>query len=254
MDKLLSAFSELKLFGMKEVLEFRLVESAKTGLGYQDLLQLLVEDEVLYRANLKADRLRKRATFKDTVLLSDFETRPDRGIGKIMIKELQTLNFLRGLENIIFTGGTGAGKSFLAQAIGHAACIAGKDSKFIHINYLFEQFKMSEKSGQVLSFLKRMSSYQILILDDFGLRKYTHEEATLLYQIIEDRYQKSSTIITTQVKPQGMGDLFDDQVLAEAIIDRLTANAHVIEVKGPSYRREQSPKRKIVVENSSKLS
>ena len=251
MTDLKESFSELRLYGMKGAVDYRLMEGAKAGLGYEDFLKLLIEDEQLHRINSKAEMLRKRATFKDIVLLSDFDADVKRGVSKIMIKELQTLNFLRGFENIIFVGGTGVGKSFLAQAIGHAACMSGKESKFIHVNYLFEQYKAAEKSGHVLTYLKRLSTYQLLILDDIGLRKFTHEEAILLYQIIEDRYQKGSTIITTQVKPPGLRDLFDDQVMAEAIIDRLTSNAHIIELKNGingSYRKNHAPKKKIAIE------
>jgi DNA replication protein DnaC len=246
--ELKTLLSELKLFGMKESIDYRLTSIAQGGLRHDEMLRLLIEDEQLYRSNAKAERLRKKATFKDVVLLSDFNCDVKRGISKIMIKDFQSLNFLKSFENIIFTGGTGAGKSFLAQAIGHCACLAGKDSKFIAINYLFEQFKAAQKSGHVLTFLKRFSTYELLILDDIGLRKFTHEEATLLYQIVEDRYQKGSTIVTTQVLPPGLRDLFDDQVIAEAIIDRLTSNAHIIEIKGPTYRRNQSPKKKISIE------
>ena len=252
MTDLKSSFSELKLGGMKESIDYRLMESAKTDLSYEDFLKLLISDEQLYRINAKAEKLRKRATFKDVVLLSDFEADVKRGVSKIMIKELQTLNFLRGFENIIFIGGTGVGKTFLAQAIGHAACMSGKESRFIHVNYLFEQYKAAERSGHTLTFLKKMSGFEVLILDDIGLRKFTHEEAILLYQIIDDRYQKGSTIITSQVKPPGLRDLFDDQVMAEAIIDRLTSNAHVIELKngvGGNYRKNHAPKKKITVEN-----
>lgn len=248
------SFSELKLYGMKESIDYRLIECAKAGFGYDDFLKLLVEDEQLHRSNAKAEKLRKKATFKDTVLLTDFDTDLKRGITKIMIKELQTLNFLRGFENIIFVGETGVGKSFLAQAIGHAACLAGKDSKFIPVNYLFEQYKAAERAGHVLQFLKRFSSYQLLILDDLGLRKFTHEEATLLYQIIEDRYQKGSTIITTQIKTPGLKDLFDDPVIAEAIVDRLVSNAHIIEIRDNNYRKKQNPKKKITIDNESNLS
>jgi len=254
LSDLKDSFYELKLYGMRESIDYRLLESAKAGLGYDDFLKLLIEDEQLHRINTRSERLRKKATFKDTVLLSDFDTDLKRGITKIMLKELNTLNFLRGFENIIFVGETGVGKSFLAQAIGHAACMAGKESKFVPVNYLFEQYRSAERAGHVLPFLKRFSSYQLLILDDIGLRKFTHEEATLLYQIIEDRYQKGSTIITTQVKTPGLKDLFDDPVIAEAIVDRLVSNAHIIEIKDNNYRKKQAPKKKISVENESQLS
>jgi DNA replication protein DnaC len=154
MRDLKNLLGELKLFGIREVIDFRLMEGAKAGLGYEDLLKLLIEDEQLHRMNAKAERLRKKATFKDTVLLADFDVSLKRGISKIMIKEFQTLNFLRGFENIIFVGATGVGKSFLAQAIGHAACMSGKESRFVPVNYLFELYRAAEKAGQVLSFLK----------------------------------------------------------------------------------------------------
>jgi DNA replication protein DnaC len=239
----------LKLAGIKESIDYRLMESAKANLGYEDFTRLLLEDEILFRTNKKSSSLRQRATFKDSVLLSDFDYDPKRGISKILLKEFQSLHFMKGFENIYFIGGTGAGKSFLAQAIGHHACLAGIDAKFISMNYLFEQYKASEKAGQVLSFFKKFSNYRLLILDDIGLRKFTHEEATVLYQIVEDRYKKQSTIITTQIRSLGLKDLFDDQVIAEAVIDRLVSNAHIIEVKGQSYRKKQIPKEKMAVEN-----
>jgi DNA replication protein DnaC len=252
--ELKNLFGELKLFGIREVIDFRFMEGAKAGLGYEDFLKLLIEDEQLHRMNLKAGKLRKKADFKDTVLLADFDVNLKRGISKIMIKEFQTLNFLRGFENIIFVGATWVGKSFLAQAIGHAACMSEKGSRFMPVNYLFELYKEAERAGKVLSFFIKFATYDILILDDLGLRKFTHEEATVLYQIIEDRYQKGSTIITTQVKVPGLKDLFDDQVMAEAIINRLVSTAHVIEVKDDNYRKKQAPKKKISIGNESLLS
>jgi DNA replication protein DnaC len=249
MTNLETSLGNLRLLGMKEALECRVAEAMKSSLGYRDFMNLLLEDEHLYRANRRSESLRKKAAFKDKVLLAHFDADPKRGVSKLMIKELQTLSFLRTFENIIFIGGTGVGKSFLAQAIGHASCLSGNETRFIPVNYLFEQFKAAEKAGQVLLFLKKLSQAEIIILDDFGLRKYSHEEATLLYQIIEDRYQKGSTIITSQVKPLGWKDLFDDEVMAEAIIDRLATNAHVIELKSGSYRKNHAPKNKMGVES-----
>lgn len=251
MKNLETSLGDLRLLGMKEALEYRVAEAMKSNLGYRDFINLLLEDEQLYRANRRSESLRKKAAFKDKVLLTQFDADPKRGVSKLMIKELQTLSFLRTFENIIFVGGTGVGKSFLAQAIGHTSCLSGNETRFIPVNYLFEQYKAAEKAGQVLLFLKKLSHSEILILDDFGLRKYTHEEATLLYQIIEDRYQKGSTIITSQIKPQGWKDLFDDEVMAEAIIDRLSSNAHLIELKSGSYRKNHAPKKKMGVESQS---
>jgi DNA replication protein DnaC len=239
---------QLKLSGIKETLEFRIIEAAKSSLSYEELLRLLLEDELLHRSNKRALSLKHRANFNDAVILADFDADPKRGISKMLIKELQTLHFMKAFENIYLYGGTGAGKSYLSQAIGQQACLLGLETKFISLNYLFEQYRFSERAGTTLNFLKKIASYKLLILDDIGLRKLTHEEAIILYQILEDRYRKQSTIVTTQLRPEGLKDLFEDPVLAEAIVDRIKSNAHVIEIKGESYRKKQNPKKKMSVE------
>ncbi len=127
MKNLETSLGDLRLLGMKEALECRVAEAMNSNLGYRDFINLLLEDEQLYRANRRSESLRKKAAFKDKVLLAQFDADPKRGVSKLMIKELQTLSFLRSFENIIFVGGTGVGKSFLAQAIGHASCLSGNE-------------------------------------------------------------------------------------------------------------------------------
>lgn len=236
---------KLKLFGIKEGLECRMSEAASTNLSHQEFLQLLLEDEVLYRENRKFISLKNRAKFKDHVLLESFDTDPKREISKTMIKKMQSLDFLKKCENIIFLGGTGAGKSYLAQAIGHQACLQGYEVFFIPTCRLFDELVAAEKSGTILSYFKKISKVSLLIIDDFGLRNYTHHEATLLYQILEDRHRKASTIVTSQVRPTGWKKLFEDEVISEAIVDRIKSIAHEIFVKGDTYRDHYSPKDKI---------
>lgn len=246
MKELLEQINKLKLTGLKESLEHRLKEATSVNLSYQDFLLLVLEDENIYRSNRRSEMLRRRAKFKDIALLESFEADPKRGVSKSMIKQLQTLQFMRTFENIVLFGGTGAGKSYLAQAIGHAACHSGREVQFIPMNYLFSQIKAAEKAGTYLGFLKRLGLVPLLILDDFGLRSYTHQEATQLYQILEDRYQRGSTIITTQIKPQGMKDLFEDPVIAESIVDRILPCSHQIELRSGSYRQKHGPKKQMV--------
>ena len=114
MTELMNQVNKLKLFGMKESIDYRLVEAVKARHGYQDLLTLLLEDESLYRENRRSDSLRKRAKFKDRATLEEFDVSVGRGVNKGMLKQLQTLRFMDDKENIILVGGTGAGKSFLA--------------------------------------------------------------------------------------------------------------------------------------------
>lgn len=248
MKEVLEHLNKLKMTGLKESLDYRLKEALKSNLSYQEFLSLVLEDEVLYRSNRRSEMLKRRAKFKDQATLESFEADPKRGVSRSMVKQLQTLHFMTSFENIVLFGNTGAGKSYLAQAIGHAACHSGREAFFIPMNYLFSQIKAAEKAGTYLSYLKRLGQIPLLILDDFGLRSYTHHEATLLYQILEDRYQRGSTIITTQTKPQGWKDLFEDPVIAESIIDRILPCSHQIEFKSTadSYRGNHKPKKPLV--------
>jgi DNA replication protein DnaC len=248
MKEVLEHVNKLKMTGLKESLDYRLKEATQGNLSYQDFLLLILEDEVLYRSNRRSEILKRRAKFKDQATLENFDANPKRGVTKSMVKQLQTLHFMSCFENIVLYGSTGAGKSYLAQAIGHTACHGGREAMFIPMNYLFSQIKASEKAGTYLSFLKRLGQVPLLILDDFGLRTYTHQEATQLYQIFEDRYQKGSTIITTQTKPQGWKNLFEDEVIAESIIDRILPCSHQIEFKSTvdSYRGNHAPKKPLV--------
>lgn len=239
--------NKLKMTGMRESLDYRLKEAMKSNLSYQEFLSLVLEDEVLYRSNRRSEMLKRRAKFKDVATLESFEADAKRGVTRSMVKQLQTLQFMSCFENIVLFGSTGAGKSYLAQAIGHAACQSGREALFIPMNYLFSQIKAADKAGTYLSALKRLGLVPLLILDDFGLRSYTHQEATQLYQIFEDRYQKCSTIITTQTKPQGWKDLFEDAVIAESIIDRILPCSHQIEFKSvDSFRGNHRPKKPLV--------
>lgn len=242
MTEAVTLLNELKFFGMKESFDYRLSEAMESNLSYQDFLTILLDDENLYRKNRRSEMLRKRARFKDKVTLEDFKASAKRGVTRSMIQQLKTLNFIESNENMILVGGTGAGKTFLAQAIGHAACASGVETFFITANRIFREAEAAEASGTYLNYLNRIKRASLLIIDDFGLRNYGHQEATFLLEILEDRYQKSPVIITSQIKPQGWKTLFEDSVICEAILDRITSCAHIVEVKGESYRANHKVK------------
>ena len=235
--------NDLQFFGMKQSLQYRLSEVTQGNLSHQQFFTFLLEDEKLYRQNKRCEMLRKRAKFRERVYLEEFKVDPKRGITRSLIEQFKTLFFLEGYQNLFFIGGTGAGKSFLAQAIGHESCAHGHETMFISVNRLFKEIDMAEAQGNYLSYLARLSKVRLLILDDFGLRNYTHKEATIFYEILEDRYRKGSVIITSQVKPQGWGSLFEDKVIAEAILDRLSASSQTVDVKGDSFRKDQGKKK-----------
>lgn len=245
MNEAIGLLNELKFIGMKEALEYRITEAMQGSLAHSDFLALLLEDEQIYRRSRRSEMLRKRAKFNVYASLDEFKSSSKRGITKASVKQFKTMNFYQSKENLIFIGGTGAGKSFLAQAIGHEACNQCMETIYVSVNRLFKEIEVAEASGTYLNYLAKLSRAKILILDDFGLRNYSHEEANIIYDILEERYQKGSTIITSQVKPQGWKVLFEDEVIAEAIVDRLTACAHIIDVTGDSFRNNHAPKKDV---------
>lgn len=246
MNETLELMNDLKFFGMKRSLEYRLGEAVQSDLSHQEFMTFLLEDEHLYRKNKRSEMLRKRAKFRERVYLEDFFIDKSRGITKSMVQQFKSLYFIDHFENLIFVGGTGAGKSFLAQAIGHAACMGGVESYFISANRLFKEIEIAEAQGNYLTYMNRLSMrVKLLIIDDLGLRNYTHKEANILYEVLEDRYRKGPIIITSQVKPQGWKSLFEDEVIAEAILDRLTSCAHIVDVRGDSFRPTQKGKKEV---------
>jgi DNA replication protein DnaC len=245
MSSYLDLMSNLKLTGMRESVNYRLEEAIQGNLDFQEFLCLLLEDEKLYRKNRRSELLRRKAKFNDSVFLEDFDSSPERGVTKQMVKKLASLNFLERNENVIFVGGTGGGKSYLAQALGQKTCLNGFESFYFPVNKFFKEVEEAEVAGIYLKFLSRLKKAKLLVFDDFGLRNYSHHEASVFYDVLEDRYQKGSVVITSQVKPLGWKKLFEDEVIAEAIVDRLTSCSHVIEVKGSSFRKNHGPKEKI---------
>ncbi len=245
MNETIELLNELKFTGMKESLDYRITEAMQNNLAHTDFLTLLLEDEQLYRRTRRSEMLRKRAKFNIYASLDEFKASSKRGISKASVKQFKTMNFYHSKENLIFIGGTGAGKSFLAQAIGHEACSQCIETVFLSVNRLFKEVEVAEASGTYLNYLAKLGRAKILILDDLGLRNYSDSEANILYDILEERYQKASTIITSQVKPQGWKTLFEDEVIAEAIVDRLTACAHIVDVMGDSFRNNHAPKKDV---------
>ncbi len=245
-EKLLN---DLQFYGMKESFAYRLSEAIQDNHSHQQFFTFILEDEKLYRKNKKSELLKKRAKFKERATLEDFDLKKSRNISKSLLQQIKNLHFLNSFENLFLIGKTGAGKSFLAQAIGHECCLNGYESLFIPVNKLFREVEMAEAQGTYLNYMNRLAKVKLLILDDFGLKKYSHKEATIFYELLDDLYRKASVIITSQVMPKGWGSLFEDKVIGEAILDRLTSNSKTIEIMAgeneSSYRNEFAKIKKI---------
>lgn len=247
--KLLS--HELRLFGIHESLERRSNEALATSQPPLEYLRLILEDERLFRRERSAKRLSTKARFRSLAMLEDWDHTYERGINRAQFKDLSTLGFYQDKENVLITGSTGTGKTHLAIALGKKLCSENIRVQFFSTNLFFEECQAEKVSGNYLKWLKKLKQTNVLILDDFGLRNYSHEEATILLDLLEERYRKGLVILTSQVEPSGWGKLFEDPVIAEAITDRLLNPSRIMVLKGSSYREKlKKPLRKETKEST----
>lgn len=239
LDQIKNLSHQMRLFGIHSAADRRAQEALSGQLHPLEFLRLILEDERLSRKDRAAKALTTRARFRFRADLEDWDQTFDRGITKQKIRELSALGFLHNRENLLILGKTGEGKTHLAIAIGKRVCQEGHKTLFLPVNFLFEEIAAARAAGRYLSYVKNLIKTETIILDDFGLRNYTHDEATSLMDILEERYQKGVVILTSQINPEGWMKLFEDPVIAEAIVDRLIHPSQKIILKsGSSYREK----------------
>lgn len=234
---------QLRLFGVHQHFEKRIQSAAAQGQNAAEFLRLLLEDELLARKDMVAKRLLTKAKFRHAADLEDWDHSFDRGISKQKLKDLASLAFFQNKENLLLLGRTGEGKTHLAIALGRRLCLENFTVAFLPVNNFFEEVIAQKSRGRLLAHLKSIAKTNLIIFDDFGLRPYTHDEATVLVDILEERHKKAPVIITSQVDPQGWTKLFEDPVIAEAIVDRVVNPSQKIILKGGSYREKLNPKK-----------
>lgn len=246
LDQIKNLSHQMRLFGIHAACDRRAKEAVSGQLHPLEFLRLILEDELLARKDRASKTLTTKAHFRFIADLEDWDLNVDRGITRQKIRELSALGFLHNRENLLILGKTGEGKTHLAIAIGKRLCQEGHKTLFLPVNFFFEEISAARASGKYLPTLKGLIKTAVLILDDFGLRNYTHEEATSLMDLLEERYQKGVVVMTSQINPEGWIKLFEDPVIAEAIVDRLVHPSQKLILKGGgSYREKlnQKPKK-----------
>ena len=235
MDKM----RELRLHGMlcafREGLDGRMLES----LTQDEFLAHLVDAEWDDRYNKALARLQKKACFRYRARIEEVDLSPGRNIDKNTLGRLASCGWIEKAENLIITGVTGSGKSFLACAIGHAACMHRLKVRYCNCMKLFSQLKISKADGSYGREMKTLASTDLLILDDFGLKQMDTDSRLFMLEFLEDRYGLKSTLISTQIPLAKWFDVIGDPTIADGICDRLVHNAHLINLKGGSMRKNR---------------
>jgi DNA replication protein DnaC len=239
----LATLLELKLHGIREVLENRLSQARNKGLGYEEFLSMLLQDEAEYRRNTRVKRLLKRAAFRQPASLEEFDFTVPRGLDKKVLQDLGGGSFILEGINILILGPTGVGKSYLSSAIGNAACRSGHSTLFYRMNALIEQMLLARAKGTYLNLLRRLSLCDLLVLDDFGIKPLNPQQFQDLYDVLDERGEDKSTIVTSQVPVENWNEVITDPVTCEAVTDRLASRAIRLQMKGDSYRKRRRTKR-----------
>ena len=226
----------LRLWGMKA--SFSKYIESNALMEAQELLAQVVEAEYLHRNNAKIERLLRAAKFRYTAQIADVDFLTPRGLDKALVLKLSAGHLMQTKENLIITGATGIGKSFIASAIGHQACRLGYKTLYFNLTKLFHQLSKAKADETYFKLIQKIEKQDLLILDDFGLKPLDQLQRQALLEIIEDRHQRKATIITSQFPVEKWHAIIGENAVADAILDRLVHQAHRIQLKGNSMRRK----------------
>lgn len=236
----LERLRELRLIGMAQALEEQLRRSDLHTLPFEDRLGLLLERELTERDDRRLARLLQVAKLHMPACVEDLDLKTARGLDRSLVLRLATGQWIREHDNVLIVGATGTGKSYLACALGHSACRAGLSTRYFRFSRLLGALALARADGSYPKFLERLAKAQLLILDDFGLAGLSDTERADLLEVLDDRYAKRATVVTSQLPFDHWHDVLGDATFADAILDRLINNAYRITLKGPSMRRKKS--------------
>lgn len=234
----LELLKNLRLTGMAEAFQEQL-SNPLTELDFDSRLAILVEREALVRENRKMKRRLQQAKFQQKACIEDIDYQHSRGLSKAKILELAHCNWVRNYMNISITGPTGCGKTYLSCALAHKACLAGFSSRYYRLPRLWEILKVAKADGSYSQWLSQLAKVDILILDDWGLVTPDVMQRRDLLEILDDRYQRHSTIITSQLPTSHWHEHLNDAILADAILDRILHNSIPVSLNGESMRKQK---------------
>jgi DNA replication protein DnaC len=229
----------MKLTGMAEGFKEQLEQPSFRDLSFEERFGILVDRQWTWKENKRLKRLLRDAKLKLQASPEDIDFRTPRGIEKSVILSLTSCQWIRSHQNLLISGPTGVGKTFLACAFAQRACREGFRTLYLRVPQLFYQIALARADGSYGTLMKRLSKTHLLVLDDLGLAPLAETERRDLLEVIEERTGSTSTLITGQLPIDHWHDHIGDPTIADAIMDRLIHNAHRIQLKGGSMRKKQ---------------
>ncbi len=235
----------LNMDAFYNALQEQLINSAYDELPFEKRVQLLLEAELTCKENKKILRLQQQAKLHEkSASIEDIKFTPSRGLNKAIILELAGGGYIKNHQNIILTGATGTGKSYIAQALANKAMIQGESALYLRIPRLMQLLSSARGDDEYIKLLEKLKRVKVLILDDFGVSPLKASEARDLLEIVEDRTHTSSLIITSQLPIKEWHGHLHNPTIADAILDRIIHNAHKINVEGDSQRKPEKEVKK----------
>ena len=230
---------ELRLATMAKALDEQQAQPHLQALSFEERLGLMVDRELSERRNRRIKRQLNQAKLRQEACAEDVDYRHPRGLDKSQMSNLFGCDFIRKAQNLLITGPTGCGKSWLACAFANQACRQGLSARYIRTTHLLEELRISHANGSFGKSLGQLLKVDLLILDDFGLDAPGNKERKDLLEIIEDRHKRKSTLVTSQLAVSHWHEHIGEPTVADAILDRLFHNAHKLELTGASMRAKK---------------
>ena len=236
---ILERMKQLHLFGMYRCFQTNLNTNHPENLTGDELMEMLIEAEWDERQTRKIDRLMRIAKFRYKASVEEMIFSEQRNLDKNQIMRFVECDYIRQKQNILITGSTGVGKSYLASALGHQACLKGYRVMYFNMSKILSKFKMHKADGSYIKEISKIEKQDLLILDDFGLQPIDNQGILIFMEMIEDRYDRKSTIMTSQLPVSSWYEVINEKTIADAILDRLVHSSHRIDLKGESLRKSK---------------